>query len=496
MRDSLTRAPDVAAVSRHCPPARRPLALLLSTALLLGGCASVDYQTPHPAPALATQFALIAPAGAPAAPQDLGHFWHGFGDPTLDRLVDAALQANGDLQAAQARLREARGNARFAGADRLPAVSAQADGSKTVVPVYDFPGQSRANRTFDEYDAYFIANWELDLFGRASSARDAARDLAEAGEAGLAAARISVVAEVARNYLLLRGTQERLEVTRKALVNQRESLAITEARYNGGRATELDLRRAQALVETTEATLPGLESARDLYILHLATLTGSSPAPLLEALRPPTALPALPATDLGALPVGTPEAWLARRPDLIEAERQFAAATANITVSRAELYPHISLSGLLGFSSSSLSNLADYNNFRYSIGPTVTWNALDFGRVRARIRSSEARADEALANWQQSVRAALEETEGSFTQFSHNQQRTTDLTRAADHSEAAAALARRRYEAGVTDFLTVLDAEREALTTRDQLTQARTDTATALVAVYRTLGGGWEAAAN
>ncbi|MDE3010644.1 MAG: TolC family protein, partial [Pseudomonadota bacterium] len=202
----------------------------------------------------------------------------------------------------------------------------------------------------------------------------------------------------------------------------------------------------------------------------------------------------LPVVDLGALPAGTPAQWLARRPDLIAAERQLAAANADIGVSRAELYPHISLSGLLGLSSATLDTLTHSDSLRYAIGPTLSWNAFDFGRVRGRIAGSEARAQQALASWQQSVRLALEETEGAFSAFGNGRQRSEQLAVAAQHADAAAGLARMRYEAGVTDFLAVLDAERDALTTRDQLTQARTDTASALVAVYRTLGGGWEAA--
>lgn len=474
---------------------RASLALLLSAAL--AGCATGPaYQRPVAEPALAPQFAGAAPgtaaSGAPA--QDLAHFWHGFGDSTLDDLVKTAQAANSDLKLAELRLREARSNLDFASADRLPAFSVNADGTKAISPVYEFPTASRSQRTYTGYDLSFVANWELDLFGRASSARDAAAAQAQQSAATLAGAQVSVVAEVARYYLLLRGTQERLEVTRRALDNQRASLAITQARFDAGRATDLDLQRALELVQTNEASLPALAITIDQTILHLATLCGRPPAELLERLRTAAPLPSLPATDLASLPVGTPADWLSRRPDLIAAERGLAAAHAEIAVSRAELYPHISLSGLIGLSAATPADLGKSASQRYSVGPTLSWDAFDFGRVRARIAGSEARAQEALESWQQAVRQALEETEGAFTQFRHGNERALQLAQAASHAEAAANLARLRYEAGVTDFLSVLDAERDALSTRDALAQARTDTATALVAVYRTLGGGWEIA--
>jgi multidrug efflux system outer membrane protein len=426
---------------------------------------------------------------------DIAHFWQGFGDATLSGLIATALAANGDLQLAQARLQEARANQGFAEADQLPALSANADASRAITPRYQLPGATRSQRTYSAYDASFVASWELDLFGRASSARAAATALVQAGEAGVDGARVSISAEVARNYLQLRGTQERRAVTAAALVNQRESLAIVQARYDAGRATELDLRRAQTLVESTEAQLPALDTAIDQLILRLATLSGEAPRTLVARLGAPAALPGLPVTDLATLPLGTPEQWLARRPDLRSAERQVAAAYANIAVSRAELYPHISLSGLLGLSAGTLGALGESQSVRYAVGPTISWSAFDFGRVRSRIGAAEARQQQALVNWQQSVRLALEETEGALSQFGRGTQRTQQLSLAADHAASSAKLARLRYEAGVTDFLAVLDAERDALSTRDQLVQSRTDNATALVAVYRTLGGGWEISA-
>ena len=486
--------------SLRTPPAVRLLTLAAASAVLAACAGAPTYHAPSAEPALPAQFSAAgtpaAAAGGNPAARDLAHFWHGFGDATLDELVQTALAANSDLKVAEARLREARSSFDLAKVDNLPSLGVNSDVTKQIEPSYLLPGVSRSQRTYTGIDLSFVANWELDLFGRVSSARAAASALQQAGEATVQSAQISVVAEVARNYLLLRGTQERLEVTRHALENQQASLAIAQARYDAGRATDLDLQRALELVATTEAALPALTTVVDQTILRLATLSGISPPALLERLRTPAPLPGLPATDLAALPIDTPTQWLARRPDLIAAERQLAASNADIGVSRAELYPHITLSGLIGLSSGTLDTLGRSDSQRYSIGPSLSWNALDFGRVRTRVAGSEARAQEALETWQGAVRLALEETEGAFSAFSNGNQRSGQLAQAAQHAEAAAGLARKRYEAGVTDFLAVLDAERDALSTRDQLTQARTDTATALVAVYRTLGGGWEAPAS
>ena len=350
---------------------------------------------------------------------------------------------------------------------------------------------TRSQRTGANFDASFVANWELDFFGVERRAKESANALVGASLASLGAAQTSVAAEVARNYLEVRGLQLRYDVTQASLANQRESLTIAQARVDAGRGTQLDLERALSLTASTEAALPSLQAAIDLGIYRLATLTAQPPAALRERLATPAPLPGLPVTDLAALPVGTPQQWMARRPDVAAAERQLASATAEIGVTEGDLYPSISISGLLGLASTKFVNLTDGQSRRYSIGAGISWTLLDFGRVRSRINASEARTLQALATYEQTLATALEETEGSFAQFSRNAQRRESLARAERSASEASRLARLRYEAGVTDFLAVLDADRELLSTRDALAQADTANATSLVAVYRALGGGW-----
>jgi outer membrane protein, multidrug efflux system len=470
-------------------------------AAVLAGCAAVgpDYQ--RPPSTLAPVNAGFINAGASASNSqpvraDIATFWRGFNDPALTALVERGLAANGDVRIAQARLQEARALLGVADAQALPNFSLEAGSERAVRPITQQPGASRNSRTGTVHDAGFIANWELDLFGRARRGSEGAAAQVAASEAGLHAAHTAVAAEVARNYLELRGAQQRLQIAQASLLNQREALRITSARLDAGRGTQLDVSRARALVENTEAGVPALQALVERAVFRLATLTAQAPSGLLERLGPTAPLPGLPVTDLAALPLGTLQDWLERRPDIIAAERQLAAATASIGVAKADLFPRVSLSGLLGLNAATLGNLTNSESALYSLGVGLSWTPFDFGRLRSRVAASEARALQGLASYEQTVATALEETEGAFSGFNRNAQRAMRLELAAGSAEEAAQLARTRYEAGVTDFLAVLDAEREALANRDQWMQAQTGTATSLVAVYRALGGGWSAPAQ
>ena len=482
------------------PP--RAAALAVAVSLALAGCAAVgpDYQAPTLA--LDPGFIGAGSGGVNSQPPaaDIARFWRGFGDAQLDALVARALAANGDVRVAQARLQEARAGQDEAEAAQRPGLGLDASAERAVRPLTQQPGASRAARTGNTYDASFIAGWEIDLFGRLRRGSEQALALAEAGNAGVAAAQTSVAAEVARNYLELRGLQQRLQFTEASLQRQRDSLRITQARVDAGRSTQLDLARARGLVASTEAALPSLQTAIERSVFRLATLTAQPPRSLLAELagsaNAAAPLPALPVTDLARLPAGTPALWLQRRPDLIAAERELAAATAGIGIARSELYPRLSLSGLLGLNAATLSSFGKSEAARYSLGAGLSWTPFDLGSVRARIRASEARSQQSLARFEQAVAAALEETEGAFSSFTRSAQRAERLDEAVRSAEQASGLARARFEAGVTDFLAVLDAERELLNQRDQQVQAQVGTATALVAVYRALGGGWEAPAS
>ena len=460
----------------------------------LAGCAvGPDYR----APALTIDAGYVnagsASVNAQTPSADIATFWRGFGDAALSNLVERGLAANADVRIAQARLQEARAGLSGARAELLPEVGVAGDASRALAPAYLYPGTTRSQRTGNAFDANFTASWELDFFGRNRRASESAAALVDASQAGVHAAQMVVAAEVARIYLDLRGLQQRYEVARQSLDNQQATLKLTSVRLDAGRGTQLDVVRARSLFDSTEASLPALQAAMDRDAYRLATLTAQSPRTVAAALATPQPLPNLPVTDLGALPLGTPEMLLRRRPDLIAAERQLAAATANIGVATADLFPRVSLTGLLGFASDRVSQLGRSDSQQYSLGAGLTWPLLDFGRVRSRIAQNEARAGQALASYEQTVATALEETEGALSQFTRAAQQAERLGSSTRNADEATRLSRLRFNAGSVDLLIVLDAERQALAARDALVQAQVAQATALVSVYRSLGGGWNA---
>lgn len=468
---------------------------VLGMSLMLAACTSIgpDHQSPNPV----VDSSFIQPGSASTNNRevsvDIASFWRGFNDPQLTALVERALSANGDVRVAQARLQEARAGLGEAEASGLPAAGTNASAERSVQPLTQRPGTSRSERTGNVFDASFIANWEIDLFGGLQRSREAAAARVDASQAGIAAAQTSVSAEVARYYFELRGLQQRLQLTRLALEKQREALVITEARANHGRASELDLARARGLVASTESALPALDNSIDRVMLRLATLTAQPPRGLMRDLGRSAPLPSLPVTDLSTLPVGTPQAWLKRRPDLIAAERELAAATADVGVAQSALYPKLSLSGLLGFNAADVGDMLDSPARRWSLGANIKWTPFDGGALRARVRGAEARALQSLIRFDQALAIALEETEGAFSSFTRESLRAARLEEASRQAKIASSLAILRYEAGSTDFLAVLDAERESLQQQDAYLQAQVATANALVAVYRSLGGGWAA---
>ena len=472
------------------------VAAAVSALLLAAGCAvGPNYSAPDLA--LDPGFVNAGSASVNAQPPgtDIATFWNGFGDPVLSQLIERALAVNHDVRIAQARLQEARSLLGGAQAELLPEIDVAADAGRALQPGYLVPGASRSQRTGNAFDAGFIANWELDFFGRNRRATEAAAAQVDATQAGVHAAQTVVAAEVARNYLDLRGLQQRYAVAERSLGNQRETLRLTDVRREAGRGTQLDVVRARSLFDSTESVLPALQAAIDRDAFRLATLTAQAPRTVSALLAPPQPLPSLPVTDLAALPIGVPEQLLRRRPDLIAAERQLAAATAAIGVATADLFPRISLTGLIGFASDRVGDLGRGDSFQYSFGAGLSWPLLDFGRVRSRIGASEARAGQALASYEQTVATALEETEGALSQFTRAAQQAERLASSSRNADEATRLSRLRFNAGSVDLLIVLDAERQALAARDALVQAQLSQAVALVTVYRSLGGGWDAGA-
>jgi multidrug efflux system outer membrane protein len=458
--------------------------LLALPTLILASCAlGPDYQ--RPSTEVQARFDQLNHGYLQAEP--VAEFWRGFDEPQLTSLVEGALAANHDLKAALARLDRARALARLSRKDLWPTVTAGAGYTETRLSSDQAPGLDRAQRDTELYTASFDAFWELDLFGRVRRGTEAARADAAAAASDFHALQVSVAAEAARSYFELRGLQLQLQVARENADNQEATLELTIVRRDAGRGTDLDVSRARGQFEFTRSRIPALESAVISTAHRLAVLNGEQPGAFVLEPERPARLPALPES----VAVGTPEELLRRRPDIAAAERRLHSATARVGVATADLFPRVSLSGFLGSAAVDLGDLFESDSENYAYGASVGWAFLDLGRVRARIEASEAGAAESLALYEGTVLRALEEAENALVAYSRARRENDHLRDSARASVEAARLARLRFEAGATDFLQVLDAERSLLDAQDRHAQSHTRVATALVAVYKAVAGGW-----
>lgn len=455
--------------------------LLLTVLLTLSACAvGPDYREPTMEPARIDR--------ASSEDFDRSRFqaawWRQFEDPTLDALVSQALSENRELRIAFSRLRAARSIRDDDANDRFPTVTA---GASAEYGEAQQPGFSEQRSNIERYDLGLDMAWELDLFGRIQRRIEASEAQTEAAEAELYQLQVSLIAELVNAYGELRGAQLRERIARENLGYQRNSHLLTEQLRDAGMGSELDVLRADARLAATEASLPQLQATQTRATNRIATLLGQR-ADQLSVDLSPRDLPAV----AKALPIGDPSELLRRRPDIRAAERQLAAATANVGVATADLFPRVSLSGFLGFIAGRGSQIGSSAAEAWGLAPSISWAAFDMGSVRARLRSAEADADGALAAYEQQVLLALEESENAFSDYARAQQRLLSLLRQSGASRAAARQAEIRYREGTVDFLVLLDAERERLAAEDAQAQAEIDVYRGVVALYKALGGGWQ----
>jgi len=450
-------------------------------ALTIAGCAvGPDYRAPQPEPARLLQ----AEHGGHDRSRFEAAWWRQFEDPTLDALVGEALDENRELRIAYARLRAARAIRDDISNDHLPTVTA---GASADIGKAQQPGFSEERVNAERYDLGLDMAWELDLFGRIQRSLEASEAQAEAAEAELYQLQVSLIAELVDAYGQLRGAQLRERIARDNLANQRNSHELTEQLREAGVGSELDVLRADARLAATEASLPQLRAQQVRARNRIATLLGQR-ADQLSVDLSPRELPAI----AKSLPIGDPGELLRRRPDIRAAERQLAAATANVGVATADLFPRVSLSGFLGFIAGRGSQIGSSAAQAWGVAPSISWAAFDLGSVRARLRGAEADADAALAGYEQQVLLALEESENAFSDYANAQQRMLSLIRQSTASRAAAQQAEIRYREGTADFLVLLDAERERLQAEDAQAQAEVEVYRSVVSLYKALGGGWD----
>jgi multidrug efflux system outer membrane protein len=450
----------------------------IAATLLAAACAART--TPPEAAIHQSALARWDPAAFSTAAYD-PRWWRQLEDPALEQLEAAALESNHDLRTAIARLDQARAVFDERRRDRYPKVTAGAhvDARDQVIPGFtDEP--VRVNT----YRAGFDASWEVDLFGRVRAAVAAASANAESFDAALEDVRVSVAAEVARNYFELRGIQQQLAVLERSLVNQRETLRLTTVRRDGGIGEEQDVASASARVSAIEAGVPPLRAALAAREHRLAVLTGRVPGQLAIDLAP-RPYPILAKT----IALGAPEELLKRRPDVRAAERRLAAAAARQGVATAELYPRITITGMLGLLAGRGNMFVSTDSRAWAVTPALQWSAFDLGSARARLRGAEASTREALAEYEKAMLLALEETETALVTYRQRQERLVKVADEVRESARAAGIARARYREGVADFLSLLDAERTQLQAEDGLAQAEADVFIALVGLYRAVGG-------
>jgi multidrug efflux system outer membrane protein len=433
-------------------------------------------------PAQVAPAAMVNADAALVSQQALDLRWWGqFEDPILDALITQALDANRDVRVAVTRVEQARAFFDDTRLDRFPEVPV--NGSVTRQDQV-LPGFSDEPRVITNYRLGFDAYWELDLFGRVRSAIQAASADADAFAANLDDVRVSVAAEVARNYYELRGLQQQQAVAERSLANQQETLRLTVVRRDAGIGEEQDVASAAARVAAIESDLPPIRAALSQRQHRLAVLVGQRPGTLTADLSP-RAYPPI----SKAIAIGEPGSLLTRRPDVRAAERRVAAATGREGVAAADLYPRITVTGFLGLLAGRGSLFGSADSRAYSVTPALSWAGFDLGSARARLRGAAAATREAATEYEQVILLAIEEVENSLVGYREQQKRLVSLVEQARESTRAAEIARVRYREGVADFLSLLDAERTQLQAENSVAQAESGVFTSIIGVYKALGG-------
>lgn len=457
---------------------RLPMAAALA---LLAGCAS----TAPPGAALPTPPVPTAWSATPdtravpaAVATPLAQWWQRFGDPQMTDLVAQALQAHTSVRSAQAALQQARAQAQVQQAGLLPSVNASGSAQRS----------RSGGSTGNNFQLGFDAAWEPDVFGRLNAGADASEADARAAQASLDQVQVSLAAEVALNYITLRGQQERLSIARRNLTSQRETLQMTDWRVQAGLTTSLVSEQARAAAEQTAAQIPQLQASLAQSRHALAVLTGRAPGALDTLLASPRAVPQAPDDLVLAIPAET----LRQRPDIRQAEERIAAALARVAQADAARYPSFRISGSLGLRALTLGALGDGASVVHSLLGGISVPLFDGGAARAQVRVQEAVLEQARVNYEAAVLTALQDVEDALVALRGERERLVHLQAAADAAGNAALLAQNRYESGLIDFQAVLDTQRTLLSTQDSVATSIANAGVDHVRLYKALGGGWQ----
>lgn len=496
---------------------RRPLIVAAILGICLEGCAVGPSFVP-PKADTPTDWTQGTPAPAPAneqkstatvEPVTVTAWWTSFEDPMLASLIDRAASSNLDMRQAVLRIAEARAQRDIMAGGQWPSLSANASymneriSEETAITslVGNFGsagargpqgGVSMAlaglQNPFNQFQYGFDASWEIDLFGHVRRSVEAANADTAASIEGSRDVLVSLLGEVARTYIDLRGAQLRRSILEENLATQRDVLDLTRDRRSAGLGNDLDVANAAAQVTSTEALLPTVETRITRDINQLSFLLGLEPGALRSELIDVAPVPPVPPR----VPIGLPADIVRRRPDIRSAEAQLHAATARVGVAVADLFPRLTLNADAGFQAQHAGDLGNWAARFFSVGPSLELPIFSGGRRRATVRLQDVKAKEAAIAYARTVLVALHEVENALAAYGPEQGRRTSLEASVAQNRDAVMLARQRYESGVTTFLGVLDAERNLQQSELSLADSTTAVSTDLVALYKALGGGWE----
>jgi NodT family efflux transporter outer membrane factor (OMF) lipoprotein len=473
---------------------RHGLPIAAAAALLAGCTVGPNYQPP--ATPLPPAFAESQSAQN-GSETDLASWWRGFDDPELDKLVNRAIAQNLDVETAAARIREARARERAAGAARLPQVDAQASASRqrisqNAIPLP--PGAGEANggsfglpgSEFDTFRVGFDASWEIDLFGKTRRSVEAAHARTGAATWSRRDAQVIAAAEVADAYLTLRTLQQRIATVETEIARQQRFVRLIGARVRGGLVTGEDLAQQQSQLKTAEAAVPPLKAQADAQVHALGLLTGDAPEALIAELSASAALPEAP-----IVPAGIPSDLLRRRPDIRAAEEKLHAATADIGVATADLYPKFSLTAAPALVSTALASLLEWGSRSYTTSAALDWPIFNGGRTRANIEATKAVQQQALIAYRKTVLTALKDVEDALGNIDNDRRQIASLADAHGGASRAEQIARERYNGGLVTYSDVLQAQASRISLESQLADARGKLDRDTVALFKALGGGW-----
>jgi NodT family efflux transporter outer membrane factor (OMF) lipoprotein len=418
----------------------------------------------------------------PMDPETLASWWKTLNDPTLSTLIHRAVSHNLGLKNARARVREARARRGVTQADLFPTLDT--GGSATWSRGSEETGNGK---TRDFYAAGFDAAWELDLFGGRRRSVEAAEADLRASQENLRDVLVSLLGEVALNYVEVRTYQTRLTVAKANLAAQNDTYELTQHRYQAGLSDELAVHQARYNLEQTRSQIPNLRTGLEEAQNRLAVLVGEQPGAVHAELAEGQPIPVTPLK----IAVGVPAEAVRRRPDVRQAERDLAAQTARVGAAMADFYPKFTLNGSIGLEALSLAKLFSAQSDTFSLGPRITWPIFDAGSIHQNIEVQSALQEQALIQYEAAVLSSLEEVENALVAYAEEQSRRNTLRKGAEAAQQAVVLSQYKYEAGLMDFGDVLDAQRSLLSFQDQLAQSEGAVTSNLIALYKALGGGW-----